>query len=128
MPIRTGKQVATAASAVALAGSAAGLAVAAGVGPFAAPGHTQHMTAAPVSTTVLHADRLYPPVPPPPHIVQEIIVTDPAPAAPVATPRWLTAPTSAPARARSRPAATPAPTMSSTPSPCTDDCNGGGGD
>jgi hypothetical protein len=129
VPIRTGKQVATAASAVALAGSAAGLAAAAGIGPFAKAADLQHTIAAPVVTTVLHADRLYPPVSPPPRITQKIIVTDPAPAAPVApaaTAPWLTAPTTAPTHVTSTPAATPAPRVSSTPSPCSDDCGGGG--
>ncbi len=115
MRVRTRLQVATAVGVVALAGSAAGAAAAARLGPFGGLGAVPRLTATRVVPAPLRADGLYPQLPPPPRINQIVIVHDPAP-----PPSYgPTAPRSAAAVA-SQPTSTPAPQ-------CGDDCGGDGG-
>lgn len=106
---------------VATAGTTAGLAAAAKVGPFDALGVATRQVAAPVTMMPLRAGSLYPLPTQPPTLHQVIQIHDPA----------VIEPSSPPPQVRELPPSEPAhpsPTSEPTPKPCDDDCQGGGGD
>ncbi|GAC1573152.1 MAG: hypothetical protein NVS3B18_06440 [Candidatus Dormibacteria bacterium] len=77
MRSRPRSRVTTAGLAVGLAGTVAGLAAAAHVGPFAGLGFSSRPAAAVVGQTPLRADQLYPAPTSPPTIKQITVVQDP---------------------------------------------------
>jgi hypothetical protein len=112
---------------VAAAGTAAGLAAAARVGPFDALGVAAvRPAAASVSQAPLAAGPLYPSPTRPPSVHQIIEISDPPRVVQPSSPPEVH-PTSTPPSGEATPRATAAPTPSPGSTPCPDGCQGGGG-
>jgi len=101
---------------IGLTGAVTGLAAAGRIGPFDALGAQMHAAAAQVPSAPLRADSLFPAPTPPPVIHEQLIVADPPQ-------RRSPAPSSTPV---SEDTPTRTTTASPTPTPCYDDCGGGG--
>jgi hypothetical protein len=124
MRIKNRRRVVGTALTIALAGTTAGVAATAKLGPFAGLAPTQHSTAAELGQAPLDASQLYPPPGPPPPVTKTVVVPDPIPPEPQRQ-RAAQPPGADPGAAPPTPAAPPPPSAAPAPH-CGDDCESEG--